>query len=87
MGDGLVWLVDKLGSLLGLVLSFESLLWLGGLAAAGTLWRLSVALGPRKLCKRCKGAGAVPGPIGGRKTCPRCKGRGNRPRLGASENS
>ena len=52
-------------------------------AGAVLLWRLSLVLGPEKVCWRCGGDGHVGGFLGGRKECTRCGGKGRRLRIGA----
>lgn len=54
-----------------------------GLAVLWLLWRASLALGPLKLCWRCKGKGHVGGWLGGRRKCSSCNGEGVRPRVGS----
>lgn len=52
-------------------------------AGALLLWRLSVALGPQKLCWHCDGNGYTSGLLGGHKECTHCDGKGRRSRIGA----
>lgn len=78
LGDGLLWLVDNISPegffvvLVCLILGF-------------ILWRVSIALGPTKICWRCGGAGHVRGLLGGRKDCGWCGATGRRARVGAKK--
>jgi hypothetical protein len=47
--------------------------------------RASLALGPMKLCWRCKGKGHIGGLLGGRAECNWCDGKGIRPRAGSGK--
>lgn len=68
----------------GLVNNIGLVPWvIGGAAAALVVWRISVALGPEKVCWRCGGDGHVGGLLGGRRDCTWCDGKGRRPRIGS----
>lgn len=45
-----------------------------GLVLLFLVWRASLALGPKKVCWRCKGSGHVGGLFGGRRVCSHCDG-------------
>lgn len=75
LGDGLVWIVDH-------VTVNGTLALTGIMIVAYFVWRLSLALGPTKICWRCTGKGHIGGLLGGRRTCPSCKD-GRRPRVGS----
>lgn len=72
--DALLWVVGSAG---------HAGLTVGGLFAAFLLWRLSLALGPTKICWRCGGDGHVGGLLGGRRDCRWCNASGRRPRVGS----
>lgn len=80
---------DFLTGLGGMFVSlFETL---GGLGIVGVfagillIWKLSLVLGPMKVCWRCGGDGHVGGLLGGRRECGVCGGVGRRPRIGAGK--
>lgn len=80
---GLVALFVVLG---GSVPDLSTVGWVIGIAAAGLLLlRASLALGPMKLCWRCKGKGHTGGMLGGRRKCSWCSGEGIRPRAGSGK--
>ena len=78
LGDFFVWLSDRLGE----VTVDGAIIVLGVLAGLLCLWRLSLLLGPFKLCWYCGGKGYKRSFLGGVRTCDYCKSKGIRPRAG-----
>lgn len=75
------WIVDALTWVLGS--AGHAGLAIGGALGLFLLWRVSLALGPTKICWRCGGDGHVGGLLGGRRDCSWCSATGRRPRVGS----